>query len=45
VLSTQCLDRRISDKQILTDEVAAWEDGRNSKHAKAEAVRHSRCPR
>ena len=24
VLSSQCLDRRIPDKQILTDEVAAW---------------------
>jgi uncharacterized small protein (DUF1192 family) len=36
VLSTQCLDRRIADKQILTEEVAAWEDRRNSKHAKAD---------
>src|ERR1700733_6417094 len=25
VLSTQCLDRRIADKQTLTEEVAAWE--------------------
>jgi hypothetical protein len=24
VLSTQCLDRRIADKQTLTEEVAAW---------------------
>jgi hypothetical protein len=36
VLSTQCLDRCIADKQTLTEEVAAWEDGRHSKHAKAE---------
>jgi hypothetical protein len=35
VLSTQCLDRRIADKQTLTDEVAGWEAGRNTKHAKA----------
>jgi hypothetical protein len=26
VLSSQCLDRRIPDKQTLTDEVAAWQD-------------------
>src|SRR5271163_1138010 len=25
VLSSQCLDRRIASKQILIDEVAAWE--------------------
>jgi uncharacterized small protein (DUF1192 family) len=36
VLSTQCLDRRIADKQTLTEEVAAWEDSRNNKHAKAD---------
>ncbi len=36
VLSRQCLDRRIPDKQTLTDEVAAWQDGRNKKHAKAD---------
>jgi uncharacterized small protein (DUF1192 family) len=36
VLTTQCLDRRIADKQILTEEVAAWEDCRNKKHAKAD---------
>jgi hypothetical protein len=36
VLSTQCLDRRIPDKQILTEEVAAWEDNRNQHHAKAD---------
>ena len=36
VLTAQCLDRRIADKQILTEEVAAWEDYRNKKHAKAD---------
>jgi hypothetical protein len=36
VLSTQCLDRRIPDKQVLIQEVAAWESARNHKHAKAD---------
>ena len=36
VLSTQCLDRRIPDKAMLTEEVAAWEAERNNKHAKAD---------
>lgn len=36
VLSTQCLDRRIPDKQTLTGEVAAWEARRNKHHAKAD---------
>jgi hypothetical protein len=36
VLSTQCLDRRIADKQTLTEEVAAWEDTRSTHHAKAD---------
>jgi hypothetical protein len=36
VLSSQCLDRRIPDKQALIEEVAAWENGRNKNHAKAE---------
>ena len=35
VLSSQCLDRRIPDKQTLIDEVAAWERDRNAHHAKA----------
>ena len=35
VLSSQCLDRRIPDKQTLTREVAAWRDHRNKHHAKA----------
>jgi hypothetical protein len=30
VLSTQCLDRRIPDKQTLIEEIAAWEDDRNA---------------
>jgi DDE superfamily endonuclease len=36
VLSGQCLDRRIPDKQTLTEEVAAWEHARNKKHVKAD---------
>jgi hypothetical protein len=36
VLSRQCLDRRIPDKQTLTDEVAAWQNSRNKKNAKAD---------
>jgi hypothetical protein len=35
VLSRQCLDRRIADKQTLIDEIRAWEDDRNANHAKA----------
>ena len=35
VLASQCLDRRIADKQILTHEVNAWQDHRNKNHAKA----------
>jgi hypothetical protein len=36
VLSVQCLDRRIPDKQSLIDEVTAWQDCRNNKHARAD---------
>ena len=36
VLSGQCLDRRIPDKQTLIEEVAAWECGRNRNHTKAD---------
>jgi hypothetical protein len=36
VLSSQCLDRRIPDKQTLTKEVAAWERDRNKHHSKAD---------
>ena len=35
VLASQCLDRRIADKQILAHEVTAWQDHRNKHHAKA----------
>ena len=36
VLSGQCLDRRIPDKPMLIEEVAAWEAQRNKHHAKAD---------
>jgi hypothetical protein len=36
VLSSQCLSRRIPDKQTLQREVAAWQDHRNKHHAKAD---------
>jgi hypothetical protein len=36
VLSSQCLDRRVPDKQTLTEEVAAREVDRNKCHAKAD---------
>jgi hypothetical protein len=36
VLASQCLDRRIPDKQILIHQVAAWEVDRNVHHAKAD---------
>ena len=36
VLSSQCLDRRIPDKQTLIDDIAAWEEDRNANHAKAD---------
>lgn len=35
VLSSQCLDRRIPDKQTLIDEIAAWEADRNKNNAEA----------
>src|SRR5215472_17390091 len=35
VLTSQCLDRRIPDKQTLIDEIAAWEHARNANHTKA----------
>jgi hypothetical protein len=34
-LSSQCLDRRIPDKQTLIKEVAAWKDSRDKNHAEA----------
>jgi hypothetical protein len=36
VLSGQCLDRRIPDKQMLIEEVAAWQKYRNKNHTKAD---------
>jgi DDE superfamily endonuclease len=36
VLASQCLDRRIPDKQILIRQVAAWDADRNAHHAKAD---------
>ena len=36
VLSSQCLDRRIPDKQTLLSEVSAWQDARNKHHAKTQ---------
>ena len=35
VLTSQCLDRRIPDKQTLAEEVAAWQVDRNANNAKA----------
>ena len=32
----QCLDRRIPDKQILKDEIVAWEHDRNAYHTKSD---------
>ncbi|MBU4398465.1 MAG: IS630 family transposase [Planctomycetes bacterium] len=34
ILSRQCLDRRLEDRQILTSEVAAWETNRNNLQCK-----------
>jgi len=36
VLSGQCLDRRIPDRQTLQNEVVAWQDQRNFKQAKVD---------
>ena len=36
VLASQCLDRRIPDKQAIINEVAAWVRERNKTHAVAE---------
>jgi hypothetical protein len=35
ILSSQCLNRRMSDERFLKSEVAAWEANRNQKHTKA----------
>src|SRR5947199_8539301 len=36
VLTSQCLDRRIPSKQILIEEIAAWEHDSNANHTKAD---------
>jgi hypothetical protein len=36
ILSAQCLDRRIPDQPLLTDEVDAWQHARNKRNAKAD---------
>jgi DDE superfamily endonuclease len=36
VLASQCLARRIPDKQVLIRQVAAWEADRNAHHGKAD---------
>jgi DDE superfamily endonuclease len=36
VVTSECLDRHIPDKQTLIEEVAAWEDDRNKNHTKAD---------
>ena len=36
VLASQCLDRRVPDKQTLIDEIGVWEDDRNAHNAKAD---------
>jgi hypothetical protein len=36
VLTKQCLDRRIPDKQTLIDEIAAWQHDRNTSRTKAD---------
>src|SRR5258707_789274 len=35
VLTSQCLDRRIADKQTLVEQIAAWEHDRNANHTRA----------
>jgi hypothetical protein len=35
VLSSQCLDRRVPDKETLIEEVAAWQAHRNEHNNKA----------
>ena len=46
VLSRQCLDRRIPDKQTLIEEVAAWQDRpQQASHQGRLAIHHRRRPR
>ena len=35
VLASQCLDRRVAERQKLETEIAAWEADRNKYHTKA----------
>lgn len=35
-LASQCLDRRLPDKETLAREVAAWQGARNTNHTKAD---------
>ena len=44
VVSSQCLDRRIPDKQTLIEEVAAWERSQQEPHQSRLAVHHRRRP-
>jgi len=42
VLASQCLDRRIADKQILTSEISAWEKNRKQASCKGGLAIHNR---
>ena len=42
---SQCLDRRIPDKQTLIEEIAAWEHDRNANHTKADWQFTTQCSR
>ena len=46
VLASQCLDRRIADKQILAHEVNAWQDHRKQAQRQGQlAIQNRRRPR
>lgn len=34
VLTSQCLNRRINDIEVVREEVKAWQEARNNKNAK-----------
>jgi hypothetical protein len=36
LLSTQCLDRRIRDKQTLIERIATWQQERSANHTKVD---------
>ena len=40
ILSSQCLDRRILDKQTIIDEIAAWVNDRNANHHQIQLALH-----